>query len=257
MLNYEAGKLLKQKLPLGLVATKSWLQVQGLSLHYLDNSVRRGALDVLTPGVFCRADASLTWQGVVTSLQRMSSTPVHVGGLTALKLHGVSHYVNRDERPTVGLYSRDQLPTWVDRVDVAATFEWHGTKRLWAESVMLNQDLVRRLEWQKGMPELTISSVEKAYLEVLKDVPQHVSFEHADELLQGLHNLSPSKLDMLLTGCLNVKVKRLFFWLAERNQQPWFKYLTPADYNLGSGKRVIAVDGRLEKKWQITVPKDM
>tara|TARA_R100000935_G_C2700832_1_gene110228 strand:+ start:289 stop:555 length:267 start_codon:yes stop_codon:yes gene_type:complete len=88
-------------------------------------------------------------------------------------------------------------------------------------------------------------------------VPKHVSFEHADALLQGLHNLSPRKLDALLKGCFNVKVKRLFFWLAERNQQPWFKYLRPEEYDLGAGKRVVAVDGRLESKWQITVPKEM
>ena len=107
---------------------------------------------------------------------------------------------------------------------MGATFAWHGTKRLWPESLLLDQSVFRHYEWVKGLPEITYSCVEKAYLEVLNEMPKHVSFEHADALLQGLHNLSPRKLDTLLKGCLNVKVKRLFFWLAERNQQPWFKY---------------------------------
>ncbi|PVF11096.1 hypothetical protein DBO95_26115, partial [Yersinia pestis] len=31
----------------------------------------------------------------------------------------------------------------------------------------------------------------KAIFETLVDVPKAISFEHADELMQGLHNLSP------------------------------------------------------------------
>lgn len=257
MLNHEAGKTLKQKFPLGMVATKRWLQEQGLSLHYIDNSVRRGALVVAVPGVYYRDEARLTWQGVVASLQRMTTLAVNVGGLTALELNGVSHYVNQSGKRTIGLYCPEKLPRWVDKMGVEATFEWHGTKRLWPESLMRDQRVLRPYEWSKGLPEITYSCVEKAYLEVLNEVPKHVSFEHADALLQGLHNLSPRKLDTLLKGCLNVKVKRLFFWLAERNQQPWFKYLKSEDYDLGAGKRVVAVNGRLEKNWQITVPKEM
>ena len=257
MLNHEAGKTLKQKLPLGMVATKRWLQEQGLSLHYIDNSVRRGALVVAVPGVYYRDEARPTWQGVVASLQQMAKLPVHVGGLSALAVNGVSHFVNKRGNPIVNLYSPDKLPAWVNKIDVGATFAWHGTKRLWPESLLLDQSVFRHYEWVKGLPEITYSCVEKAYLEVLNEMPKHVSFEHADALLQGLHNLSPRKLDTLLKGCLNVKVKRLFFWLAERNQQPWFKYLKSEDYDLGTGKRVVAVNGRLENKWQITVPKEM
>lgn len=257
MLNHEAGKTLKQRLPLGMVATKRWLQEQGLSLHYIDNSVRREALVVAVPGVYYRDETRPTWQGVVASLQRMSGCPVHVGGLTALELSGVSHYVQRNSKPTIVLYSPSKLPTWIDRVNVEATFEWHGTKRLWPDSLMRNQKFLRHHEWSAGLPRITYSCVEKAYFEVLNQVPKSVSFEHADALLQGLHNLSPRKIDTLLKDCLNIKVKRLFFWLSERNQHPWFKYLTPADYDLGTGKRAVAVDGRLESKWQITVPKEM
>ena len=88
-------------------------------------------------------------------------------------------------------------------------------------------------------------------------MPDGVSFEHADALMQGLHNLSPRKLDVLLMACCNIKVKRLFLWLAERHTHAWFKYLTPEQYDLGSGKRVVAKEGRLAKHWQITVPKEM
>lgn len=257
MFNPEAHKILKQRLPPGMVATKRWLQEQGFSVPYIDNSVRRRALVAVAPGVYYREDVALTWHGAVASLQRMSECPVHVGGLTALELSGISHYINKSDKPHIALYSPEKLPAWVNKLHVEAVLEWHGTKRLWPAPLMLDQNFLRHREWSKSLPELTYSCVEKAFLEVLNETPKRVSFEHADALLQGLYNLSPRKLDALLKNCLNVKVKRLFLWLAERNQHSWFKYLTLKDYDLGTGKRVLAINGRLESKWQITVPKEM
>ena len=84
-----------------------------------------------------------------------------------------------------------------------------------------------------------------------------MTFEHANELMQGLVNLSPRKLDTLLKACKSVKVKRLFFWLANRQAYPWFSKLNVADYDLGSGKRFVAKNGKLDTKYLITVPSQM
>ena len=94
-------------------------------------------------------------------------------------------------------------------------------------------------------------------LELLVDLPNAVTFEHANELMQGLVNLSPRKLDALLKACKSVKVKRLFFWLAKRQSYPWFSKLNVADYDLGSGKRVVAKGGKLDTDYLITVPSHM
>jgi len=88
-------------------------------------------------------------------------------------------------------------------------------------------------------------------------VPKHISVEHADYLMQGLSTLSPRKLEPLLQASLSVKSKRLFMWLAQRHNHPWFKYLKPEQYNLGSGKRSIVQAGRLDTTWNITVPKEI
>lgn len=40
MLNIEARRQLQALLPIGMLATKPWLEAQGLSLHFLDNAVR-------------------------------------------------------------------------------------------------------------------------------------------------------------------------------------------------------------------------
>jgi hypothetical protein len=122
---------------------------------------------------------------------------------------------------------------------------------------MSDPSYVKQEQWREGLPPMLFSGPEKAILEVLVDVPRAISFEHADELMQGLYNLSPRKVDTLLLACVSVKVKRLFLWLAERHNHAWMKKLDTDKYDLGSGKRVIATEGRLDKTWLITVPRNM
>lgn len=257
MLNTQARQQLQKILPLDMIATKSWLEAQGFSIHFLDNAVRNHTLLPLVPGVYARQEIRLTWKGIVTSLQRMTDVPIHPGGLTALELEGLGHYLSKGNKPRIQIYSDTTPPRWLPRIHVSAEFEWHGTRRLWPESVMKNTKLLRQDTWQETCPPLLYSCPEKAILELLSEVPKTISFEHADQLMQGMSNLSPRKLNELLSACGNVKVKRLFLWLAGRHQHAWFKHLTPNLYDLGTGKRLIAKDGRLEPTLQITVPKEM
>ncbi|TDB48399.1 type IV toxin-antitoxin system AbiEi family antitoxin [Photorhabdus khanii] len=257
MLNIEARRQLKELLPVGMLATKQWLVAQGLNLHFVDNAVRSKTLLPLATGVFSQFSCQLNWQGVVASLQRMSKTPVHLGGLTALEIAGLAHYITRSHIRTVHLYSSGPLPRWLTRVPLDVYFKGHRTQVLWPESLIVDPTWFKQEQWLVGMPALQFSCPERAIFEVLVDVPKAVSFEHAEQLMQGLYNLSPRKLDALLLICSSIKVKRLFLWLAEKHQHTWFKKLEPKKYNLGSGKRVIASEGRLDNTWFITVPKGM
>jgi hypothetical protein len=62
---------------------------------------------------------------------------------------------------------------------------------------------------------------------------------------------------MLLMLCKSVKVKRLFFWFAERHQHNWLSSLDQREFGLGSGKRVLIANGKLDNKYLITVPGKM
>lgn len=121
-----------------------------------------------------------------------------------------------------------------------------------AEAKYLRED-----RWRESLPNVLYSGPEKAMLEVLAEVPKNISFEHADQLMQALSNLSPRKLDALLRVSGSVKAKRLFMWLAQRQDHAWLKYLAPEQYEFGSGKRELARSGRLDKVWNITVPREM
>lgn len=101
-----------------------------------------------------------------------------------------------------------------------------------------------------------MSTPERAILELLDEVPQRETFHQADVLMEGLRNLSPGRLQKLLVDCRSVKVKRLFFWFAERHNHAWLKRIDRSAIDLGQGKRMLIRGGRLDKKFNITVPKN-
>ena len=76
-------------------------------------------------------------------------------------------------------------------------------------------------------------------------------------LLQGLRSLRPERVTKLLRACQSVKAKRLFLALAERQKHAWFKHLEMKGVDLGSGKRSLFPGGKLDAKYQVTLPADI
>ncbi len=260
--------------PHGLLVTRQWLLSKGASRSNIDSWVRQGLLQSLVSGVMARAETrKLTWQAVVVSLQHMLCG-LGPGGITALEEQGMAHYLpmNSGGR-AIHLYGMVRPPAWLNRLSErhlpGVRFVWHGTKEFGGRFLQNNsydaqsgEHLMNQLAWGTDEWPLTISSPERAVFELLADIPDQLSFEHADELLRGLPSLSPRKLTKLLELCESYKVRRLFLWFAERHQHPWLKHLDLTPYTmeggkLGSGKRVIAKEGRLDRKYLITVPEDM
>ena len=103
---------------------------------------------------------------------------------------------------------------------------------------------------------LKVSTPEVAIMEMLYLVPKYYTFDEASLIMESLTTLRSSMVQVLLEGCRSVKVKRLFLYLAEKHRHSWFNDLNLKNINLGSGKRVIVKNGRLNKKYNITVPKD-
>ena len=254
---------LKALLPYGMLATKKWLAERGLSAHAIDNAVKTETLLLLATGVYSQYSRSLSWEGLVASMQRMDVNDSHnipsviVGGLSALSLSGLSQYLSLGITPHIHLYTQGKLPSWLKRLSLPIECEGHSTNTIWPEWLVKDKTFIRQHEWEAELPPVYFSCPEKALLELLTDLPESVTFEHADELMQGLVNLSPRKLDTLLKACKSVKVKRLFFWLAKRQAYPWFNKLNVENYDLGSGKRVVAKGGKLDTDYLITVPSHM
>lgn len=87
-------------------------------------------------------------------------------------------------------------------------------------------------------------------------LPKLDTFHTADVIMEGLLNLSPRRLQTLLEKNKNVKVKRLFFFFADRHNHQWLKHLDTSRIDFGSGKRVLVTGGKLNSDYKITVPEE-
>lgn len=277
MVTHNDSKLnqLSRQLPEGLLVDAAWMERNGYSRSLRSHYVSAGWLDQPAHRVYRRGQGALSWEFVVISLQTLLKIPLIVGGRTALQVQGVSHYLSQHVRD-VHLYGAAPLPTWVGKLPLDVTFHHHNSERLFANdpitrgltSVELDPNSnqgwspdslhgYRQITWGGWDWPLTLSTLERAYLELLDELPNRESFHQADKLMEGLTNLSPRRLTKLLTDCRSVKVKRLFFFFADRHAHGWRRQLDPQHFDLGSGKRVLVKGGKLDTRYQITVPEDL
>ena len=106
---------LQMALPQGLIVDSGWMEKNGFQPSLRNRYVSSGWLEQPARGVYRRpkgqmTDAPLRWQQVVLSLQLLLEYPLIVGGMTALDLHGFTHYRPRPQ--DVHLYGRVKPPGW-------------------------------------------------------------------------------------------------------------------------------------------------
>lgn len=249
---------LLQALPEGIAVPSAWLLAHGISPQLVRKYVAGGWLVPLARGVYARPVSPVGWQGVVMGLQRLAQRPVHVGGLSALNLQNLAHYLPLGGETSIHLWndgSPVRLPGWVTGIELPQELVFHGGQLFEPE---LEREGLAGTTTQVRDWTLTLSAPERAIMEVLSLVDETPgSFIHAAELFEGLPALRPSLVQRLLLGCRNIKVKRLFMFLATRQGEPWRRKLDDTLIGLGSGKRVVTRGGRLDPRFLITVPESL
>lgn len=255
-LNAERRKTLSKLVPEGAIVTRQWLLENHFDRHAIDNLVKTRQLHVLSYGIYSRGELSNSWEPIVYALQAYHKSDCVVGGLTALELQGLAHYLPLSKKKQhVQLYTHEPLPKWVINFSPDLVFTRYNSSEVFKDLKGPNtRFFTTRRQWKENMDGIIISAPERAMLEVLLSVPEKLSFDHANELMQGMTSFSPRAVQALLEQCTNVKCKRLFLWLAERQNYPWFTKLNLNKIDLGSGNRMLAKGGKLNKKYQITVP---
>lgn len=256
-----------QQLPEDALVDAAWLERHGYSSSLRSQYVKRGWLHQPAPRVYRRAAGRLTWQQVVISLQSFMDYPLTVGGRTALEEQGFAHYLG--QRREVYLYGPHKPPGWLEALPLDITFRWHNSRRLFPDSSDLAPPSPPREDTASLLPggamasagmlqwPLRLSSRERAVLELLDELPARESFHQVDMLMEGLTNLSPRNLQPLLQTCHSIKVKRLFFFFADRHRHAWLDALDRHAIELGSGKRLLVKGGKLDPTYLITVPGDL
>jgi hypothetical protein len=258
----QSGKLnlLERTLPQGFVVDAAWLSDHDYSTSLRSQYVSAGWLEQPARRVYRRPLGALTWRHVVASLQTLLGRDLIVGGRTALDLQGYAHFLSQ-AAPEVHLYGPKAPPSWIGDLPLDATFRYHNSDRLFPRPegephLPWNSQAVIKWGGESDAP-MFISSAERAILELLDELPDRESFDQVDALMEGLTSLSPHRLQDLLAACRSVKVKRLFFFFADRHRHAWLKPLKMETIDLGRGKRVLVRGGKLDPTYQITVPGDL
>src|SRR5680860_9271 len=261
---------LEQTLPEGLLVDAAWLERNGYSRSLRSQYVSAGWLQQPTRSVFRRPRGEISWEQVVISLQTLLGYSLSVGGRTALEFQGYAHYVPQSQK-NIHLYCDDKLPSWLLKLPLNQQFIIHNRQRVLPQSTPINPTLsldtpsvegtvldggFRVTHWGQWKWPLIMSTSERAYLELLEELPKDETFHMADVIMEGLVNISPRRMQSLLEQTKSIKVKRLFFFFADRHQHQWLTRIAREHIDLGSGKRMLVKGGKFDPVYQITVPED-
>lgn len=186
------------------------LAENGVNAKTASYYARKGWLIRVGHGVYALPGDEVTALGATRLLQRQVEG-LHVGGKSALALHGVRQ--NLAVRETLVLWAdqRFALPKWF-------------TSRFPARAVFatlfdtLDPDLARKtLTTPPGVLDgVRVSTPDRAALEMLYEVGTHESLDEARSVFEGLRNLRTEVVGKLLAACTSVKAVRLFLtWSRE------------------------------------------
>ena len=234
----------------GIVYTSAHLQEQGFSNALIYQYKKSHWLEEISRGAFKQKGDEVDWLGGVYTLQTQKKSIVHPAGKSALQLLGKTHYLPFRFH-NVFLYGsqKDRIPTWFYELQDSDKCIFRPT------NLFSNYSDSCFVEYKHKSFSIKISSPELAAFEMLHNIPQNQSFDEAFKIFENLATLRSDLVQTLLDSCNSIKVKRLFLFFAEQSEQFWFKKLNLKKVDLGHGKRVIDKNGKLDKKYLITVPK--
>jgi hypothetical protein len=243
------NQLLK-KWPSGAVAVLPWLEKQGAYQQLIHEYEKTSWVRRIGRGAYARAGDKVEWTGGLYALQEQLGLPIHPGGKTALSMQGYAHFLPMGKGATVVVFGppKAKLPLWFKQ------YRWGVKIRFTTTNLFIGQGEHGLTQKDMGFYSVSVSTSERAMMEVLYEVPKKESYEEAKLLMEEMTTLRPQLVQTLLEDCASVKVKRLFMVLAESCKHAWVKKLDLSQVDFGKGKRMLVKGGRFDSKYRITVP---
>jgi len=244
-------KLLHQAWPSNAVLTTNALKTKGFSDQLIQKYCYSGWLRRIGIGAFVRQNDHAIWQGGLYAIQHDLKKNIHIGGLTALALGGLAHYLALAPEEIIYLYNtsetKSRLPGWfITYFNKKATFAYKKC-HIFNKEIGLKEQIIEGLK-------LIVSEPERAILEALFLVPEVISVEHATNLVENLQTIRPENIQHLLESCRHILIKRLFLCLADLCRLPVLKYLNTRKITLGSGDRTVSPGGKYFSKYKLVLP---
>jgi predicted transcriptional regulator of viral defense system len=245
-------RLLHQAWPPHAIITTAALRAKGFSDQLIQKYCHSGWLRRIETGAFIRQHERATWQGGLYAIQHDLKKNIHIGGLTALALSGLAHYLGASLEENIYLYNtsstRAKLPHWFQYFSKEVVLTY-------TQCHLFNEELGLKTQTLEGVS-IIASEPERAILEVLYLVPGIISVEHAANLVENLQMIRPDLMQHLLEECRHILVKRLFLCLADLSQLPVLNHLQVNKVTLGKGDRTVNPGGKYFSKYKLIVAYD-
>lgn len=237
--------------PQNAVLFGSWLNSQGLDAKDQYAYMKSGWLTRISKGVYRMQSATPTLMDAVASYNNQLGKRCVVGAYTALDLRGYSHYLPMG-KPKAYLFtdSKSLLPSWLLNGDWDMTVKHMRTSFLGEDSLGVESMAVEGKE-------LPVSTPERAIMECLNLPDATSSLLDIYYIMEGLTTLRPKLVQQLLESCSSQKVKRLFLYMSEKANHPWFKALSPEDVCIGASRYMATPTGKYISKYNMTIPKEL
>lgn len=252
-----------KEFPAGSVVTQSWLSENGISHSLTQKYLQSGWLKRLANGIFYRPlknnDALPHWSGALEALTTQTDLNLHLAGLSSLQYKGLSQYLSladdqlqdSNQRVWVAVQHKSKLPKWFK--------SYPGVEWIYCKQISLKNESIRRTNFVQPQEvnrlDIDASSPELASYELVSEIGKNISFEHAAEIFQGLVNLSPRKVQTVLSASHSVQTNRVFLFLCVYYNHQWMKRLDISAIFVGTGKRQVVENGAFDPRFNITVPK--
>lgn len=234
----------------GGIMTSAKTSELGITPSDIQKYKKSGWVESVGRGAIIRTGEKKTWQNAVSVLKDQEKIPVHIGGKTALEMQGLAHYIKM-RQADVFIYSPQytRLPSWFTNYRWDVKFKHIRTNFLPITTEIALKEIDNF--------NLSLSSPERAILEVIYLLNKHHSFEECNTLMEGLTYLRPQVIQQLLEACQSIIVKRVFLFLADHNQHKWIKKIDLSKIDLGHGDRSVVKQGAYDPTFKITYPKSL
>lgn len=227
----------------------SWLKKNGYSDQLMQQYRKSGWFSPLSKGVMYRTGDKLSSFAALSSYNTQINKNFYVGAHSALELSGFNHYIPMGKPVLmIGHSQHEEVPGWMTDTDFEYELKFFSTK------VFLNPQFIFV---NKGNYKILTSIPEQAFLECLLLAPKQYNYMDLFYIMEQLTTLRTEVVQELLENTNNIKIKRLFLYMAQKARHDWFDRLDKDKINLGSGKQKLVENGVYLPEYMITIPKEL
>ena len=243
-ISFKLKQILKE-IPNNAIFTSKWLQQKNISTSLITKYKKSKWIKSIGTGAYTKLNDKYDIDGAMYALQTQLNLSIHIGGLSALSYkHNLSQNIVFNSKTNLYGIKKENLPKWFK---IAFKEKYN---------IFLTDFIPKTLgieEFDNNSFKTKVSSMERAILEILYLVPNVITTQTAYQAMELLSSLRPVLLQELLEKTKSIKVKRLFLYMAEKINFPWFEKLNVKKINLGNGIRKIVAGGKFDKKYKIVI----